>query len=206
MSSEAIRLAAAMDRNEVEIQVGLQCAPLLMGIKVSNLLSVHRRHKAAVVHLFRSTGISGCVLCECAERVTFFLYREDLLVCYLKRPEVTALMETFGYRGRKLAEILWDVAEKYAGYMKRKEPFPHEIGLLLGYPAADVAGFIRYEGKNFLYSGYWKVYENLQERLETFQGYDQAKEQVVRMIAAGFDVRRILEDYHAIPHKKRMAV
>lgn len=206
MSSEAIRLVAALNRNEVEIQIGLQCAPLLTGIKVSNLLSVNRRHKTAVIHLFRATGISCRILCECSERVTFFLFRREMLEAYLNRPEVLALMETFGYRGVDLVTILDTVAERYSGYMKRREPFPHEVGLLLGYPAADVAGFIVHGGKDFLYSGYWKVYENLQERLEIFAGYDRAKERVVRMIAAGADVHRILRVHRAPSREQKIAV
>ena len=38
--------------------------------------------------------------------------------------------------------------------MEEKGAFPHEIGLLLGYPVEDVLGFIRYQGKNYLYTGY----------------------------------------------------
>ncbi len=207
MSSEAIHLVAALNRNEVEIQVGLQCAPLLTGIKVSNLLGVNSQHRDTVIRLFCTTGISCRLLCECSERVTFFLFRREKLEAYLRCPEVMALMKAFGYSGVGLVDILSKVAKRYSGYMKCREPFPHEIGLLLGYPAADVAGFILNGGKDFLYSGYWKVYENLEERLEIFEGYDQAKEQVVRMIAAGADVHKILLKFHRTPsHKHQIAV
>ncbi len=39
-----------------------------------------------------------------------------------------------------------------------EEDFPHEIGVFLGYPLADVIGFIQNRGKNFTACGYWKVY------------------------------------------------
>ena len=42
--------------------------------------------------------------------------------------------------------------------MQIRKSFPHEIGLFLGYPAEDVAGFISHKGHDFCYSGYWKVY------------------------------------------------
>ena len=38
--------------------------------------------------------------------------------------------------------------------LEEKGAFPHEIGLLLGYPVEDVLGFIRHQGKNYLYTGY----------------------------------------------------
>lgn len=59
--------------------------------------------------------------------------------------------------------------------------------------------------KDFIYSGYWKVYENLEERLEIFEEYDQAKEQVVRMIAAGADVHKILK-FRTPSRKHQIAV
>ena len=36
--------------------------------------------------------------------------------------------------------------------------FPHEIGLFLGYPLADVQGFIAHCGRNYRLCGCWKVY------------------------------------------------
>lgn len=46
-------------------------------------------------------------------------------------------------------------------YQTIQEDFPHEMGILLGYPVEDVEGFIINNGKNELYTGYWKVYDNL---------------------------------------------
>lgn len=45
--------------------------------------------------------------------------------------------------------------------MNGEQQFPHEMGLLLGYPIEDVVGFMEHSGKEYLYSGYWKVYENV---------------------------------------------
>ena len=47
---------------------------------------------------------------------------------------------------------------RYRAYMNGSKIFPHEMGLLLGYPVEDVTGFMVHGGKNSLYSGYWKVY------------------------------------------------
>ena len=207
MSSEAIQLMAAMDRRAVENQIGLQCAPLLTGVKISNLLGVDRRQKAAVLFLLRSTGISCRLLCECGDRANFFLYRKEELEAYLGKPKVSALMRRFGYRpGLTLDAIFERVATRYAAHMQQKDPFPHEIGLLLGYPPEDVEGFIRYKGQHFLYSGYWKVYANLPERLAVFDGYDQAKETIVRLMSAGWNLHQILEQNAGALRQNQIAV
>ena len=59
------------------------------------------------------------------------------------------------------------------------------MGLLLGYPVGDVYGFIINKGKNYLYTGYWKIYDNLSETLELFGKFDAAKEFMIRRVNAG---------------------
>ena len=59
--------------------------------------------------------------------------------------------------------------------LKDAKSFPHEIGVFLGYPLADVLGFIENCGKNCLACGCWKVYSDLCFALQTFQRYDKCK-------------------------------
>ena len=55
--------------------------------------------------------------------------------------------------------------------LREQGGFPHEIGLFLGYPLGDVAGFIRNRGKNCKCSGCWKVYCNELEAQKRFARY-----------------------------------
>ena len=89
--------------------------------------------------------------------------------------------------------------------MESKGDFPHEIGLLLGYPPEDVIGFIENRGQNPLYIGYWKVYSNLEECRKVFAGYDQAREKVIHMVSSGMTVKNIMELYD-LHSRKLMAV
>ena len=66
-------------------------------------------------------------------------------------------MRLFGYQTLRLIDIFEKLCARYQKYMKDHLSFPHELGLLLGYPVEDVLGFIRNEGRNYLYCGYWKV-------------------------------------------------
>ncbi len=49
--------------------------------------------------------------------------------------------------------------------------FPHEIGYFLGYPYDDVHEFIVQRGENYKVFGAWKVYENVEQALATFDAY-----------------------------------
>lgn len=47
-------------------------------------------------------------------------------------------------------------------------------------------------GQNYLYSGYWKVYANVQQAKETFARYTEAKELLIRMASAGMGITAML--------------
>lgn len=66
-----------------------------------------------------------------------------------------------------------------------QKSFPHEIGLFLGYPPADVAGFIRHRGQKFSLSGYWKVYGEEAEARALFALYTHCTEEFCERLEAG---------------------
>ena len=195
MSKETLDLMLSLNRQELEIQIALQCAPLLTGRKISNLLTVDRSFRSAVLGLFRSRAVSCYVLYESADRITFLLYVREKLEAYLRTEKVKKLMLEFGCSGCTLSKILYSVSERYREHMEGNGDFPHEIGLLLGYPPEDVIGFIENRGQNPLYIGYWKVYSNLEECRKVFAGYDQAREKVIHMVSSGMTVKNIMELY-----------
>lgn len=189
MSREVLEMMEKMDKNDINNQLALQCAPLLTGIKPSNLLIVKCHSTQEVENLFRNTGITVHTLCQTGKQTTLLLYREEELLAYLSRPEVTDAMKLFGYRTLCLIDILEKLCARYQTYMNDCKSFPHELGLLLGYPVQDVLGFIENEGRNYLYSGYWKVYGNVQEAKKTFLRYTLAKEQLIRMVSIGKKIK-----------------
>ena len=195
MSKETLDLMLSLNRQELEIQIALQCAPLLTGRKISNLLTVDRSFRSAVLGLFRSSAVSCYVLYESADRITFLLYVREKLEAYLRTEKVKKLMLEFGCSGCTLSKNLYSVSGRYREHMEGNGDFPHEIGLLLGYPPEDVIGFIENRGQNPLYIGYWKVYSNLEECRKVFAGYDQAREKVIHMVSSGMTVKNIMELY-----------
>lgn len=57
---------------------------------------------------------------------------------------------------------------------------PHEVGIFLGYPLADVDAFIQNKGRNYLLNGYWKVYSDVPRAEQIFNSYDKAKIKVLK--------------------------
>ena len=195
MSEEIFGAVQKLPVNGTKKQVVLQCAPLLTGIKLSNLLNVRADQKDEVFKLFEGSKICCRVLYEFRGRLSILLYRPGMLAAYLEREDVQKLMTSFGYGDLELEEILDRIADGYQEHMDGKRGFPHEIGLVLGYPPVDVAGFIKKEGRDFLYSGYWKVYGNLQEKLKLFHKYETARSTQVQLLACGVFMEDIIDIY-----------
>lgn len=205
MSRELLQILKRIDQdNNIEIKIALQCAPLLTGIKISNLFIVATGNAKHVFQRFQGTSIAMCVLCKTKKKTVFFLYRPDELEDYVRSPKVQELLEYLGYESLRLNVLLKECSRRYQKYVADETGFPHELGLLLGYPVDDVIGFIENQGKNPLYTGYWKVYSNLREALNLFEKYNQAQETVVRMITCGIDVQNILKIYQKRQYSELM--
>ncbi len=177
-------------------QIAAQCAPLLAGLKPSNLLIIPKGMEAVLRHSLRGTRISLYLLSEYDGKQVYLLYKVNELIVYLTEQSVQRLLLDLGYEGGELYSLLQRVSKKYTAHKQEKEAFPHELGLLLGYPAVDVKGFMEQAGKNFLYSGYWKVYGNVRETRLLFREFGRAKEYVVRLVKQGYSIAEIMAMYY----------
>ncbi len=197
MSDSILQIDDLLDDKKLDYQIALQCAPLLTGIKVSNLLIVPRSKQRAVIARFQKTALSCYPLCITDEKATFLLYHKEKLLQYLEDDASREILRLTGYLSYDLEEILRELSVRYCDYIKYRQVFPHEIGVFLGYPVEDVLGFINNQGRNYLYIGYWKVYGNLTEAMHLFEKYRQAKQLVIRMISQGVNVHHIIESSYS---------
>ena len=183
MCQEVFKIVQTMDLSQVETKLVLQCAPLIKGIKMSNLLIVSSKDEDAVRIILKKTGILHYRLLRQDEKTTFLLFRKMQLATHLNDPEVQRILKANGYHDLSLGGILRTFQYRYQTYMDQGEGFPHEMGLLLGYPLEDVLGFIEHKGNNYLYSGYWKVYADVASKRKIFDAYEEAKEELIVLLA-----------------------
>lgn len=169
----------------LEGTIGRQCAPVLTGVKPANILVVKHTGQEDVCSCFEKTGISCRLLHIEEERTVWMVYRKEKVENIIAKPEYRTFLESLGYKGKDVDGMLVQMAEKFQAHHKKKESFPHEMGIFLGYPLSDVKGFIENKGKNFLYQGQWKVYENVEERKEMFSLYTWVKQQIIQELDKG---------------------
>ena len=167
-------------------------APTLARLKLGSLFPVALT-KGFSTELFEL----NCQLREKGVRLTVLRVRDGKALVYLYRPaelekaledaETWRFLETCGYRERDVAAVLAHLRER----LRVSEDFPHEIGVFLGYPLADVIGFIENEGRNCLCCGCWKVYANECEARRAFARFRKCRMVYEKLFASGCPLSRL---------------
>lgn len=199
MRFDVVELIQEMDFKDTGLQLGLQCAPLFAGVKASNLFTLSRSKVFELEKLLLNTDLSYELLYEGDERVVYLIYDRNLLEAFIARDEVKEALTNFGYSSVTICSLFPVFKERYLNYMREKKDFPHELGFLLEYPVEDIMGFVENKGKNFLYSGYWKVYAEKEEKIKLFEVFERVQKEIVSLILEEFDLKDII----ALYRKKR---
>lgn len=192
MCPEVFEIVQKMDLSNVENRLALQCAPVITGIKMSNLLIAADADTRRVSDILKETGIQFYCLYRQENRCIYFLFHTKSLEAYLQKKDVRQILSQLGYKDLSATRVIGTFQKRYEFCMQHGKRFPHEIGLLLGYPIEDVKGFMINKGKNYLYAGYWKVYENVEEKKLLFDAYESAKEGLLLLVGNGYEMKSII--------------
>jgi hypothetical protein len=174
--------------------LAIYCGPTFAGIKPASLFSCETKRCPAYPTLVREYGrifqsrkICFEILAEKGERFLLLVYRRDKLAAQLAGAGQQTILRREGYPTADLPAALAHLKRRLAC----QRDFPHEIGLFLGYPPADVIGFQENQGKNYLLCGYWKVYANAGEARSLFARYDRCRETIARRLATGLTIAQL---------------
>lgn len=170
------------------------CAPtlarLLPGglftLKIENLEEMVQRIRA-VRAILRPKGVELTLLRVRGERALLYLYRPAELEKVLDGEAAQEMLVSLGYVCADVSATLRTLRVR----LQSEEGFPHEIGIFLGYPPADVAGFIRNGGRDCLLCGCWKVYVDACKAARTFERLRKCKEVYARLFACGYPLSRL---------------
>lgn len=196
MGKDVFEIICNMNPNGVERQLAFQCAPVITGVKMSNLLMIQNQNIDKVKFLLEDSDIQLFHLYTADNKTSFLLYRRDYFHQYLEQEEVRRLLLELGYHSLKESELLAEFQLRYESCRRGHNDFPHEMGIFLGYPIEDVIGFIEHKGKNYLYSGYWKVYGDIQGKRKLFKEFEQAKETLIRLLFSGTSMEDVIHLYN----------
>lgn len=197
MSKEVVSyMLSGMDNmKSLQVQLILQCAPFLKGIKIACILNITEENSRELYEILEGTGIKFKILTRNHGKCLVLLYRRESFSRYLKRTDVREFLGSYGYEDVEPEKMLERLSKRVCQYSDGEICFPHEIGAFLDYPIDDVKCFIEEEQKKPLLIGYWKVYNHPERARMTFTAYDKAKDNAVNEFLMGKSLREIV--YHA---------
>lgn len=168
------------------------CAPALAGLKTGNLVNCAAGETLdwmrAMRPLLVERGMDARLVCRCEGRALLLVYRPALLARDLLQPDVRRFLAALGYDTGDLNRCIAKLRERFG----EAGGFPHEVGLFLGYPLADVLGFIEHGGRNYKCCGCWKVYGDEERARSAFQRYRACTRSMLRSYQCGIGLDRLI--------------
>ena len=163
-------------------------APVLLEKKPAALFTLPCREQAVFAGALAPSGLRVMCLRHHRGRALLLVYRPALLARALADPLAARLLRRHGYPA---GAALDDTLRVLKGRIDTQRDFPHEIGLFLGYPPADVAGFIRHRGSRYKLCGLWKVYGDVARAQALFREYDSCSRRLCCHLDNGGDLSDI---------------
>ncbi|MFV0504258.1 MAG: DUF3793 family protein [Lachnospirales bacterium] len=169
----------------LEKMLGFHCAPTLMYKKMANLVVLKCKFflpeelDAFNIHM-NENNIFFKTLKVTKENHTLLVYNKEALSHRLNGKDTQEFLGHYNYTNFTLVHALEHLCKRY-----NENVFPHEIGIFLDYPLEDVKGFIDNKGKNFIFSGYWKVYKFSREKNKLFSEYTKCRCFLCQLLADG---------------------
>ena len=170
------------------------CAATLAGIKTGNLFRVSisgpnmlRKELRKWNRILNGKGLRLIPVRYGDDFALLYLYRQEHLMRDLRDPMALDILRSLGYRTGKYSSMV----AQLVGRM-RKEGFPHEVGLFLGYPPADVMGFLRDPHSGVKCVGCWKVYGDAEQAEKKFAAFRQCKELYCRHLENGWPLENLI--------------
>ena len=176
-----------------EKEIIVQCSPTLAGIKTGNLFSLSITSRDELLNFLRNLnrrlimkGITFIPLRISSGSALIYAFRPTLLRQCLRLPDAANLLRSRGYDPADHISCIRTLITRIKG-----DTFPHEIGLFLGYPADDVNGFIKNNGRNYLICGMWKVYGDKIKCERLFRRYRECTDRYLDEYLHGNTVERL---------------
>jgi uncharacterized protein DUF3793 len=188
------------DRECLASFLALEAAEVLQEVKPANLIGIVNRRRACGRNPYRlwkalgngllaESGLSARELADRRDSLLLLIYRPSSVTSLLRKPDARAVLRKAGYGDHTKPEPFLDELAARIG----SGQFPHEVGVLLGYPLKDVAAFMGLVSLPFTCQGPWKIYGDPRKSLclaETFRTCRALMAEQLTRCATPFDCLR----------------
>ena len=137
-------------------------------------------------------GVRLEVLGTRAGRVQLLVWRGELVSRVLADPARGDFLHRLGY-GLGVGELMHSLRRRLCEYhLGLRSEFPHEIGLVLGYPLEDVIGFM--SGREETCRGLWRVYGDPARARRRFEFLRRVERRCRNSYASGISLDCLLAE------------
>jgi hypothetical protein len=180
------------DRDCLASFIAFDAAEVLAGVKPSTLINLpdrpHRCGKNLYViwkeqgeGILRESSLEGAVMADRPGSLLLLLFDRAALGRLLSNKGVLTMLRRAGYPEESGVDaLLAEFGSRFAS-----GGVPHEIGIILGYPLKDVAGFMGLSRREFSCQGPWKIYGNPCESLELAETHRQCRCRMAGRLVSG---------------------
>jgi hypothetical protein len=162
--------------------VALETAEVLAEAKPASLLSIPNRERSCGRNLYTlwknhghellaNTPLQACELVDRGSYLMILFSHKVHFKRHLARRDISALLKRAGHGNNVTPD---QILQKLTAQLQQGH-FPHEIGLLLGYPPKDVAAFMGLISIPFTCQGPWKIYGNPGESLRLAENFRRCR-------------------------------
>lgn len=143
-----------------------------------------------------SRGLSCASLSADGRRALLLLFRAESLRALLDNAECSRFLAERGYDAASVDGLVACLKRRVRAYERGRAsgacagacascPFPHEVGVVLGYPLEDVRGFIDNGGRSAAAQGPWKAYGDPGQARARWKELDACRRRVEQKYAEG---------------------
>lgn len=170
------------------------CSPTLAGMKTGSMFACSYGSRGEIWEYLAllnkklvKRGLRVLPLRMENGRAWIYVYRPNRLKADLADTTAKRLLEERNYSMGSSDRCVVELINRLKSY----DEFPHEIGLFLGYPPEDVAGFIANKAANSKCVGAWKVYGDEEAARKTFARYKKCTDVYCTQYARGKSIERL---------------
>lgn len=158
---------------------------------VSELLHVYRRELGRFDVVVDAVGRQN-------GRIALLVWRRRLVSDVLEDARVRRFLASLGYRHLDTESLMHQLKGRLGSYYEAREQgaqhasFPHEVGLVLGYPLDDVVGFM--EGGCETCHGRWRCYGDAHAARRRFAHLARVEQTCLERYRAGCQLRELFPE------------
>ena len=175
-------------------------APTLCGIKPGNLFAIKKSDFSEErflqwKKLFEENGISVLATETKCKKILIITYNVSWVRMILDDSFTKAYLASKGYSCCPQGLCAQCFMDEVISRIRCEKNFPHEVGIILGYPVTDVIEFDRNNGRDCKYCGYWKSYSDVENAKKCQTMYKECSEKCCRLLEKGFSLPQIIREY-----------